>query len=124
MTWYEHDRTRYEAEKIAVRKYYPRVRIFMKRKQLILLLKVQGRKRSYMIQVVYPNDFPFDRPKAYCVKPNIRNAPHLYKDGRLSIHGDYESSRTSGKNVLDWAKKWLEAYENWLDTGKWSERIK
>jgi len=84
-----------------------------------IFYKHQGWRAEYIVRVNYPPDFPYSPPAAYVVKPTLLPTPHEYEGRRLCLHGlNQTNPDTSGKNILDWAKKWLEAYEGWLDNGQ------
>jgi hypothetical protein len=124
MRWYEKRPERYEAEQMLIKKYYPKARIFERKGRIIVFLKIRGRKTNYLIETIYPKDFPYEQPKAFVTKPQIEDALHRWGDGSLSLHGVIkEPPRLSGKIILDWSKKWVFAYENWVDTGVWPERM-
>jgi hypothetical protein len=123
MKWFERNNDRFQGEKLALKRFYPKARLYIKRGRVVIFLKVCGRKRSYIVQVIYPNDFPYEQPKSYIIKPKIKKAPHRFRDGSLSIHGKYEGPRISGKIILDWSVRWIQAYENWLDSDEWPDSI-
>jgi len=123
MKWYERRPERCRKELMLIKQTYSKARIFLRKGKIAVFLKIRGRKMVYLIKVIYTDSFPCEQPKAFIVEPNIKQAPHRWGDGHLSIHGSKEPPEISGKIILDWSIKWIEAYENWLDTGKWSERM-
>lgn len=124
MKWYKQRPQRCKAEMMAIKRIYPKARILEYKGHLLIFLKVPSRKTRYLIKVVYPGDFPYGQPRAYVIEPKIKDAPHRWPDGRLSVHEDHEGPHTSGKIILDLTKKWIEAYEKWLDTGRWTKKIR
>jgi len=76
----------------------------------------------YTLAVRYPPGFPFRRPRAFVLQPNIDRAPHHFEDGSLCLFD--ESSAVDVKCtalvVRNRAVTWFLAYEVWKMTGKWS----
>jgi len=124
MKWYEEKPRRLEKEVSLIRKIYPYARISIVKGYLVVKLRVVGRKTRYLLRVVYPRDFPYEEPKAYIDQPQIEYAKHRWNDGSLCIEGDAEPPALSGKIVMDWAINWIRAFEHWLDTDNWPERIR
>lgn len=124
MKWYKQRQERRKAEIVAIKTIYPKARILIHKGHFVVFLKVPGRRAHYLVKVIYPNDFPYKQPKAYVVEPRIKDAPHRWSDGSLCFHEDYEGPRTSGKIILDLSRKWIEAYERWVDTGRWPKRVR
>jgi hypothetical protein len=122
MAWYTERPLRYKKELEVLGMYYPNTKINWENGLLVAFHEFFTPRNRYLVKIIYPENFPFKRPKAYVVIPYIKDAPHRYPDGALSIHFDNEGSQISGKNIFDGAKKWIEAYEGWLRTGSWPER--
>jgi len=110
--WFERRRDRLNKEIEVVKRNYPNAKIIMERGYLVIFCKIHERKIAYLVRVVYPKHFPFEEPKAWIVKPLMKNAQHQWKDGSLCIHGIEEVPRVSGKTVLDLARQWIIKYGN------------
>lgn len=82
-------------------------------------------RRSYLIAVVYPKDYPFGEIKAYVLEPYLPTTEHRFKDGHLCLYdhdgkgGGFESEKSTAVTVIAWTAAWLHAYEIWQKTGKW-----
>jgi len=122
MPWYKEYPERYKCEVMLIKRNHPAARLFIKNNQLVVFLKVTGRKNDYVIQVTYPDYFPQEPPKAWIVKPRITNALHKYSDDSLCCHPTSNGPHISGKVIIDCVKKWIHLYEYWLDTGYWPDR--
>jgi hypothetical protein len=122
MKWYERKPERYNAEVKLIMRNHRKARLFIDKGRLVVFLKIRGRKADYIAKIIYPEEFPYEQPEAYIVEPRIKEAPHRWSDGHLSIHGIKDGPDISGKIILDWTKLWVLAFENWLDTGRWPKK--
>lgn len=122
--WYKKRSGRLKRELALLARVYPAVEIAFDKGLLFLKLRVRGRKVLYLLRVVYPEDFPYEGPRAYVDEPIIEESPHRWRDGSLCFLGDVEPPNLSGKIVLDWSIAWLRIFENWLDTGSWPETVR
>jgi hypothetical protein len=83
-----------------------------------------NRGNEYDILIRYPQGFPYERPIAVIVTPEIHpGAPHRYADkhGTLCLFPspiDMTFSCTAGA-VRARVALWILYYENWLETGVW-----
>ena len=94
--------------------------MFVKEKQVLILLRVRGRRRSYTAKIEYPTDFPLREPRAFTVDPMIEDTPHQFPGGRLCLHSGSEvGPQTTGKVICDWTLQWYDIYKTkWLASGK------
>lgn len=122
MKWYKRNPARFECELALLKRHYPKTRFFNQKGKLTIYLKIPGKKDNYLAKVIYPDDFPYEQPKAYIVEPKIDNLYekiHMFRDGSLCLaRPEQMGPQTSGKVICDWVRKWLESYEMWLSTGK------
>ncbi len=121
MHWFEEKPQRYIVETEFIKQNFPRARIFREKNRIVVFHTIIGRKTMYLVRMEYPEDFPYEQPGAFIVEPKINKAKHRWNDGALCLHSNRDGSSISGKIVLDRAKQWIMAYEEWLDTGVWPE---
>jgi hypothetical protein len=125
MKWYESKTNRFLKERLTMKRFYPAAEMDIKNGYLIASLIIQARKGSYLLEVVYPSEFPYEEPKAFVKKPRIKNALHRWPDdGSLCVEGDAEPPNLSGKIIVDWSINWIKAYENWLDGIRWPDYVR
>jgi hypothetical protein len=80
---------------------------------------------AYDVRIQYPSNFPYIPPRAYVVRPKIKESRHIYKDGHLCMfHKDDKvwQNETTAATVVSWTALWLHCYEVWVDTGEWPRR--
>ena len=119
MRWYDKEKGRFLLEVRLLRRHYPEARIIVNDGILVIFKKVMGKRRNYLLKIVYPNNFPQEVPSAYVVKPEIGRTPHSFSSGRLCLHSAREAGpQLSGKVIMDWSTEWVAAYERWLKSGK------
>jgi ubiquitin-protein ligase len=122
MVWFETNQKRFNDEMKILKRLYPKARIFIQDRQLTIYLKILGRVHEYMARIVYPNDFPYNPPKAYIIKPELpklHQQIHRYSDGSLCLAKPNEiDTQITGKIICDWVRDWVRSYEIWLNTGK------
>lgn len=79
-------------------------------------------KRIYILEIFFPNTYPYDMPKVYVKKPVLSgNTYHMFRDGNICYQ--HPSTWNPGRHDLSHAMartaKWLNKYEVWLQTGRW-----
>lgn len=80
---------------------------------------------EYVIQLRYPDAFPYMPPKAYILSPKVERSRHIYEDGHLCLfHRDDKTwqPETTAATVMSWVSLWLHCYEVWQETGEWPRR--
>lgn len=122
MEWFKKDKARYLIETKNLKRHYPapQTRMVINNGKVLIFHKVKGRFNQYTIRVVYPRNFPYSKKwQVAVVKPKFRGAPHQFESGGLCLFKEGEvGPQTSGKQIVDWAREWVKAYEIWKDTGK------
>ena len=74
----------------------------------------------YRLKIVYPERFPYERPKAFVVSPEVSGAPHRWGDDSLCLFGAGPTDiKTTALVVRNRAVTWFLAYEFWKVTGEW-----
>ena len=121
MHWFEEKPQRYLAETELIKRCFPQARIFREKNRIVVFHMIIGMKTRYLVRMEYPEDFPYEQPRAFIVEPKINKAEHRWMDGALCLHGNSDDSRITGKIVLDRTKQWIMAYEEWVDSGNWPE---
>lgn len=125
MKWYEEKPKRLKAELVLIRQIYPEAWAIKEKGRLVICYYILGRKAKYFVKVVYPDDFPFEEPRAYVVEPKITHAQHRWlEDNSLCVEGNVEPPNVSGKIIIDWSIGWLRVYENWLDGVAWPDHLR
>jgi hypothetical protein len=110
MQWYQKNKTRFLLEKKLIRRHYPTARIFTDNKKIVILMKI-SLKRLYLIEMIYPKNFPYSQPKVFVKKPSVFTSDQ-YKDGSLCLFDPNQAGpQISGKMLLDWTIKFLKDYE-------------
>lgn len=122
MKWFEVNPLRFELEKRLLGLHHPGCKLIKQNGQFSVLVWIQTNKRCYEVRGTFPDRFP-NRPMLVQIeKPKIKDhPPHFFSEfGGLCIYGsnDY-GPETTAKVYLDWAKQWIQCYENWQDTGSW-----
>lgn len=90
----------------------------------VILISNQG--NEYHVLITYPDGFPYERPLAYVVAPELPpHAPHRYinPEGALCLFPnsfDPSLGCTAG-TIRARAGLWIDCFESWLLTGKWKE---
>ena len=135
--WYERDSELYQAEKMAMNKYFPNFELNkLEDGRLYWEGSIQPNllgNHSYHLMLVYDNNHPNNSSyggsvKCYLVSPDIeemeesvgRTLPHLLVDSAgnkylcTSQKEDFKASSshsTSASSCLAWAVKWIAVYE-------------
>ena len=121
--WPYENPARFDAEKTLIARYYSGSKIIIGQ-QVEVYTKFSGRINPYyIVKIVYPEDFPDDYPpEPYIVEPIIKDALHMLGKSMpcIGTRSDF-SPATSGKMILDWTRKWIQAYEIYRATGHWPD---
>ena len=83
---------------------------------------LQTIKRIYILQILFPDTYPYSMPKVYVERPALRsNTYHMFQEGNICYqHASmWNPGRHDLSHVVARAAKWLNKYEIWLQTGKW-----
>lgn len=79
-------------------------------------------RNAYDIEIAYPPSFPFERPLARILAPDVDEfAPHRYMGGGLCLFPtsfDPTLACTAGV-IRNRAALWIFYYEEWQQTGVW-----
>ena len=77
-------------------------------------------KVRYLVNIHYPRDYPYAKPKFRIIKPRIRKgSPHLYSDNTLCVYpNNWSNKRSTAPAGVPLLSAWLVMYEFWLRTGK------
>jgi hypothetical protein len=77
--------------------------------------------QRYTLAIVYPPQFPYERPKAFIVEPAIPSAPHRLGDGSLCLFDNPWATDTkcTALVVRNRAVTWMLVFEAWRKTGDW-----
>ncbi len=120
--WYERYPLRISAEKIIMQENYPQ-----------FVLKIDDGRRLfwdgilqtnfnplYQVNIMYPESYPWDRPKLQIVHPPVRpEAPHRYADGSLCVYPkDWNYKQATAPAAVPLIAGWLALYEVFLRTGQ------
>lgn len=129
--WYQRSPGRLIKEQTIMRASFPQARLVKvagNRLAWVVTLK-SNTGRIYTVEIVYPDGFPADYPKAFVVDPSILNAPHQYNNGQLCLFNandrperSYIPEKTTAATVTAWVAGWLASLEIWQKTGTWPER--
>lgn len=123
MAWYENPRWR---ERLAIEQKVMRSRF----PQLVLRRSRRGNlywdgivlpvpSYSFRIRVSYPPKYPYDEPRVFVVDPELRdNAPHVYPEGHICVHPQWDPHRGLAASSVALAAGWLLLYVHWLKTGE------
>ncbi|MFC1960760.1 hypothetical protein ACFLYO_08620 [Chloroflexota bacterium] len=83
-------------------------------------------KRTHLVKIIYPPDYPARPPEAYVLKPYIYSQKHQFEDGQLCLFNPkdgttygWNPSRSTVVTVAGWAIQWLYAYYTWKQIGVW-----
>ena len=125
MKWFERNPQRLENEVMLIKRNHPSARIFFKGGKVMIFLKVISRKNDYLAKIIYPEDFPFEQPKAFILEQRLRgnyHKTHRYSDSSLCLATpDQVGPQTSGKVICDWVNGWVKGYEIWKRTKEFPE---
>lgn len=110
MEWYERNKHRLALELGLLRRHHRDARILIDQNRLVVFKKIYHR-RTYLVKMTYPRNFPYAQPKVFVVKPSVRTH-HQWKDDSLCLFKPNQvGPKTSGKVILDWTIKFLKEYE-------------
>jgi len=122
MAWFEINQNRFKYEISLLKKRFPNARRGIQDGRFTIYLKIIGRSQIFIARIIYPDNFPYQPPKAYIINPklvNLYEPIHRFCDGSLCLAKSEEINlETSGKDICDWVKDWVIGYEIWLKTGK------
>ncbi len=73
----------------------------------------------YLVNVVYPASYPWQKPKLKIVDPEIRrDTPHRFLDGSLCVYpNNWSYKRCTAPEAVPLIAGWLALYEVFLRTG-------
>ena len=120
-TWFDRDPQRLEKE-IELMREFTRAQLRQNGSNLFWVEDlVSVARNQYRIAVNYPDRFPFERPQAFVLAPDISNAPHRLGNGSLCLfHNPWASDvKTTALVVRNRTVAWILAHEIWKVTGKW-----
>lgn len=90
-------------------------------REVLIKVPVEGAARHYSIDVLLPHHYPNAAPRIY-VDAVDEGAPHRFADGALCIfgvHAYWNPGKSSVREAVDSARRWLEHYEAWRASGDW-----
>ena len=119
--WYQRFPQRIKAEQIIVSQRFPQ--FVLKEQKGILYwegILITNFSTAYQVQIIYPDAYPYERPKFKVVKPEIRrDSPHRFIDGSLCVYPKkWEHRRCTAPAGVPLVAAWLALYEVWLRTGQ------
>ena len=120
--WYDRDRERLNAE-VCIMHAHTRAELSHNDGTLFWIEEIisQRRRRRYRLMIAYPERFPYARPRAYILRPNISKAPHKFLDGSLCLFNSqsFIDPKTTALVVRNRALAWVFTYEGWLRSRVW-----
>lgn len=78
--------------------------------------------QPFLLNISYPERFPYEPPRAFILQPSVTGAPHLLLDGSLCLWENPsvgDGVRTTALMVRNRAIVWFLTYEIWKVTGTW-----
>jgi len=119
--WYKRHFARLKAEQIIMAERFPQFVLKKANRTLYwegILLTNFG--TYYRIEIVYPDNYPYQRPRFRVTEPRIRSdSPHRFVNGNLCVYPDHWShKRCTAPAGVPLVASWLAMYEIWLRTGK------
>ncbi len=122
MKWFQSNPARFEMEKRLLARSHRGVKIVIESGKMRVVMGLRTRRAEYLIEAIFPRNFPYSAMEVYVRKPRLQSPPHLYGEDRLCLHDDDEvGPETTAKIYLDWTKQWIATYERWLDGEPWPE---
>lgn len=92
-------------------------------KEVAIRVKHSCGENVYSITIALPHNYPSACPRVY-VDDVDQSAPHRFADGALCIFGvmsSWNPGRHTARDALDNARRWLNLYESWKQTGAWPQ---
>jgi prevent-host-death family protein len=99
----------------------PRTTITEKRELTFRFTHRLADNRRIEVAIVLPHGYPNTCPRVY-VNPIHVDAPHKWADGALCLYGvmsGWNPGKHSVQFTLSLAKRWLQHYDAWLQSGLW-----
>ncbi len=127
--WFEVNRARLLQERQVMAEKFPQFQLFLNGEVLSWVGDLtSNRGNRYVVQVVYPAQFPYKAPLVYPQDPVIQvndmqnpgRYKHQYPDGHLCLYypGDGTfSPNTTAASVVAVTAAWFFAYESWVESG-------
>jgi hypothetical protein len=119
--WHKKDPERLQSE-VAAMRHYTRAELRRLSSGLIWVERLRSSFRTpYGLVITYPERFPYERPKAFVVNPELeRGAPHRLSDGSLCLFTDPWACdmKCTAAVIRNRAAAWFIAYEVWLRNGR------
>jgi len=116
MKWYQSNPARLEMEKGLLGRSHPGVKLVIKNGKMRVVTELRTGKAQYLIEAIFPNNFPYSAMEVYVREPRLESPPHVYGENRLCLHECNDiGPETTAKIYLDWTKQWIATYEKWLD---------
>jgi len=126
MSWWERNPGRLVLELKIMRDRYPQFELKNVDGRLVWHGFLRSNRGNYYeIAVVYPDNFPYEAPKAYILEPKISGAKHMFSDGSLCLFAPFDRTweeKTTAATIVTWVATWIFAYEMWKETGEWPGR--
>jgi ubiquitin-protein ligase len=119
--WFDRHSARLKAEQIIMNDRFPQFVLKKERTRLYWEgILVTNFGTQYRVKVVYPNNYPYQRPSFRVMQPALRHSsPHRFADGSLCVYPDHwEHKRCTAPAGVPLVAGWLAMYEIWLRTGK------
>jgi hypothetical protein len=120
--WYKRHWARLKAESIIIAARFPQF-VLKKTKSGQLFwegILITNFKTRYLVNIMYPVNYPYEKPVFRIIKPKIKNAsPHLFANGTLCVYPDrFDHKRCTAPAGVPLVASWLAMYEIWLRTGR------
>lgn len=118
-------------EQKALNEFYPNMSFqYMEKKEKLCVtgwIKSTWWKKNYRLLFIYPDNYPYEPPRAYILEPAVKSDVHQFKDGELCLF--HKDAIGAGKTwdpyvntivlAISWSILWINAWEYYKDTGIW-----
>ena len=119
--WFERDPERLAVE-AHLMQTHTRASLFNEAGTLFWLEDIESASGGrYRARFVYPERFPFERPRAFIIHPRVTSAPHRFSDGSLCLFDNpcLCDVKITALVVRNRTVIWILAYEIWQRTQVW-----
>ena len=119
--WYAKRSDRLEVEGRLLKRRYPQAALVKKNAQMRVRINLRGKRDMYECELIYPSRFPYEEIDVFIRSPKLEESPHRYSKTQVCVnHGDW-GPQTTAIVYIDWLRKWIDRYENYLKTGRWKD---
>lgn len=113
--WYHDNNKRFLIEKYAMKERFPDFELIESVNGLTWTGPLTPKNAdTYVIAVIYPEDFPYSSPNVWIIEPKIQSPKHQFPDGHiclLELGNETWETKTTAATIVALAAVWLWCYE-------------